>query len=471
MGPSALKLWVGRQSGGSDDILLELGSSIELDIELYREDLAGSRAHAKMLGKIGILTERELADIQRGLAQIEREIEEGKFEIKHELEDIHTHIETRLTQIIGPSAGKLHTARSRNDQIAVDTHLYVRKSALLIGRQILDFCSALLDSAKKEIDTILPGYTHLQVAQPIRLSHHLLAHFWGFLRDASRFKTAYNTANRMPLGSGAMAGVNYKTDREFVQKELGFESLYENAMDAVSTRDHIQDFLYACASLGVRASRYAEEVVLWNSVEFGFIKITDGLTTGSSIMPQKKNPDTAELVRGRAGRSVANLMNLLMNLKGLPFAYNRDLQEDRLPLLDSARSSMVVARALTALAGGIEFRRDRLTRSLSEGFALATDLADALVIEKGVPFREAHHIAGRLVGLCAERGFTLENAPESLRAEASDLLADESFYKKAIDMTSSADRKASRGGTARERQEEQIGIAQGELIRVRESLS
>ncbi len=464
-----MKLWVGRQSGGSDDVLLDLGSSIELDIELFREDLEGSRAHAKMLNKIGVLTASDLEAILGGLGQIEQEIEDGKFELKHELEDIHTHVETRLFQIIGAAAGKLHTARSRNDQIAVDTHLFVRKSSKLIAEEILTFCSRLLDAAKREIDTVLPGYTHMQVAQPVRLSHHILAHFWGFLRDVDRFAAAWRTADRMPLGAGALAGVNYATDREFIQKELGFASLYENAMDAVSTRDHIQDFLYACASLGVRASRYAEEIIVWNSVEFGFIRIKDGLTTGSSIMPQKKNPDTAELVRGRAGRSVANLMNLLINLKGLPFAYNRDLQEDRLPLLDSARSSHTVARALSALADGIEFRRDRLTRSLSEGFALATDLADALVTQKAVPFREAHHIAGRLVGLCAERGLTLETADQKLRAEVSELLTDESFYRAAIHMASSTDRKQSRGGTARARQEEQISLAAEALNRAGDS--
>ncbi|MCE9599430.1 MAG: argininosuccinate lyase [Spirochaetia bacterium] len=457
------RLWEGRQTGASDDVLLELGASIQLDIELYREDLAGSRAHAKMLERAGILTSTDLGAILEGLNVIEREIETGKFEIKIELEDIHTHVESRLTQLIGPAAGRLHTARSRNDQIAVDTHLYVRRLAREIMEQISGLCDALIQKAEAEVDSVLPGYTHLQVAQPVRVSHHLLAHFWGFLRDIERFTHAYNTANRLPLGSGALAGVNYKTDREFLRQELGFFEIYQNSMDAVASRDHIQDFLYACTSFGVRASRFAEEIILWNSVEFGFIKINDGLTTGSSIMPQKKNPDAAELVRGRAGRNTGNLINLLMTLKGLPFAYNRDLQEDRTPLLDSAKNTHLIARALQALVRGMTFQKDRLTASLDRGFATATDLADALVLQKNIPFREAHHIAGKLVGLCSEQNLTLAQATPAMRSACSEHLTDDAFYLESISTINSTDRKISQGGTARIRQIEQLAIAKAAL--------
>lgn len=457
------QLWAGRSTGARSNVLLELGISIDLDIELYAEDLQGSRAHARMLQKIGILSEGELTQILGGLDQIQKEIEAGNFQLKAELEDIHTHVETRLTELIGPAAGKLHTARSRNDQIAVDTHLFVRRRALELKALVRELCAVYIKRAEEEIDTILPGYTHLQVAQPIRLSHHLLAHFWGFLRDADRFGQAAATADRMPLGSGALAGVNYATDREMVQKELSFQGMYENAMDAVSTRDHIQDFLYACSSFAIRCSRACEEIILWNSTEFGFVHIQDNLTTGSSIMPQKKNPDTAELIRGKAGRSVGNLINLLVNMKGLPFAYNRDLQEDRAPLLDSARNSLLIARSMIELTAGLEFQREKMKGSLSRGFACATDLADALVSEKQIPFREAHHIAGRLVGLCAEQRITLEEADAQLRSSVSAVLADEEFYRSAIDFNRSADRKVSRGGTARARQLEQIKLARQAL--------
>lgn len=457
------RLWEGRSTGERSSVLLELGISIDLDIELYAEDLQGSRAHARMLAKIGILTPSELASILSGLDQIQTEIEAGNFPLKAELEDIHTHVETRLTEIIGPTAGKLHTARSRNDQIAVDTHLFVKRRASEMKEKILELCRVYVKRAEEEIDTILPGYTHMQVAQPIRLSHHMLAHFWGFLRDAERFAAAARTADRMPLGSGALAGVNYPTDREMLQEELKFAGLYENAMDAVSTRDHIQDFLYACASFAVRCSRACEEIILWNSVEFGFVQIRDDLTTGSSIMPQKKNPDTAELVRGKAGRALGNLINLFVNLKGLPFAYNRDLQEDRAPLLDSARNALLIARSMIELAGGMEFQRAKMTGSLSRGFACATDLADALVSEKKIPFREAHHIVGRLVGQCAAAGITLEEANAAMRSSVSEALLDEAFYRSAIDYNRSADRKVSRGGTARARQMEQIALAKRAL--------
>ncbi len=451
--------------------MVRMGQSIDLDIKMYREDIAGSEAHASMLASIGILTQEELQSIHQGLKQIKKEIENGEMELRYELEDIHTHIENRLTELIGEAGKKLHTARSRNDQVAVDTHLSVIRSSLSAARNLTDLCDALLRRAQESSDTVLPGYTHLQVAQPVRLSHHLLSHFWAFCRDAERFLRTAEYARKLPLGSGAMAGVNYPTDREMLRRTLGFTSVYPNSMDAVSSRDHILEFLHSCSVFAVHASRISEEIILWNSTEFGFIELPDFLTTGSSIMPQKKNPDLAELSRGKTGRLIGNHINLLINVKGLPLTYNRDLQEDRFPLLDSAEQIHMITESLTAMAEHMKFRKEKMQRSLEAGFATATDLADALVQKKGIPFREAHHITGRLVGLCAEKGFFLSSAPPELRKEVHEALADESFYQAAIDLKTSADKKISYGGTALHRQEEQLREASAALQTLNEELN
>jgi len=460
---SQSQLWTGRSAGRVDDITVEMGESISLDIELYREDIQGSIAHAGMLRHIGILSDEEFSSIVDGLRRISGEIEAGQMKLDPALEDIHTHVESRLIEIAGDAGKKLHTARSRNDQIALDTHLFVRRSSREIGKLIYHLCDVLLRRAEENSDTILPGYTHMQVAQPVRLSHHLMSHFHAFCRDAERFLQAARRADILPLGSGALAGVNYATDREFLRKALGFSGIYENSMDAVSSRDHILDFLYACAVFAQHASRVGEEIILWNSVEFSFIELPDELTTGSSIMPQKKNPDLAELARGKTGRIYGNLFNLLTTLKSLPLAYNRDLQEDRLPLLDSARQTSMTVRALSAMIERMRFRSDRMKGSLEAGFAAATDLADALVLEKKVPFREAHHIAGALVRLCVEGGWVLSSVPAEVRKKASEFLADDEFYKKAVDLTRSADKKISSGGSAKSRQLEQLKNARADL--------
>lgn len=453
------KLWQGRTSGQVSDIMVRMGESIQLDIKLYRQDIRGSRAHATMLEKIGVLKSDELNAILTGLDQVEQEIEGGEMPLRPELEDIHTHVENRLAEIIGDPARKLHTGRSRNDQVAVDTHLFVREASLELKRRVLLLCETYLRRATESVDLILPGYTHLQVAQPVRLSHHLLAHFWSFLRDGERLDRAHETASRMPLGSGAMAGVNYPTDRELVREMLGFDSIYPNSMDAVSTRDHILDFLHANQVLAVHASRVSEEIILWNSVEFGFISLPDGLTTGSSIMPQKKNPDLAELIRGKTGRQISHMQSLLINLKGLPLTYNRDLQEDRFPLLDSFEQSLLILEALTAMVDGMQFHGEKMKASLESGYATATDLADALVQQKGVPFREAHHMVGKLVGLLASSGGVLGSASKEIRNQADPVFADDQFYFPAVDLSASADKKISQGGTARPRQLEQIALA------------
>lgn len=443
--------------------MIRMGESISLDIELYGEDLKGSAEHARMLARCGIISEADLTAIIDGLRTIRKEIEAGQMPLRPELEDIHTHIETRLKELIGEPAGRLHTARSRNDQVAVDTHLFVKRRSAELRSALIDLCDALLDQARKNVDVIIPSYTHMQVAQPVRFAHHLLAYFWMFLRDADRYAQAHHGADSMPLGSGAATGVNYATDREFLQEALGFERMYENSMDAVSSRDHILDYLYAGSVFSVHASRLAEEIILFTGVEFGFLELPDALTTGSSIMPQKKNPDLAELTRGKAGRVSSLLVQLLMTVKGLPLTYNRDLQEDRFSLLDSARQCSMIVDALTAMVSQFVVRPERIRRSLAQGYATATDLADALVSNKGIPFREAHHIAGRLVAVCAEKGVSLEEASIDLRSSVHKALADDNFYTEAVREETSVERKVSRGGTARHRVIEQLDRAAAEL--------
>ena len=457
------KLWQGRATGTVAAITVEMGESISLDIELYREDIYGSAHHARMLAAIGILSNEDVRAILDGLRAIRHEIEEGKLELRADLEDIHTHIENRLVELVGEPGRRLHTARSRNDQVALDTHLFVRRQARELGRIVLSVCAALEARATDSIDIVLPGYTHLQIGQPVRLSHHLLAHFWSFARDVDRFHLAARSADDLPLGSGAMAGVNYATDREFLRKEMHFAGIYPNSMDAVASRDHILNYLHACSVFMVHASRIAEEIILWNSQEFGFISLPDSLTTGSSIMPQKKNPDLAELVRGKVGRVLGHYQSLSVSLKGLPFAYNRDLQEDRFPLIDAGRQCSLAARALAAMTQEMEFHPERMRASLEKGFASATDLADALVHDRGIPFREAHHIAGRLTAFCAARGITFADVSAGDRLQVSEHLGDELFFRAAVDVLKSADKKISQGGTARVRQEEQLDLARARL--------
>ncbi|MEQ9366810.1 MAG: argininosuccinate lyase [Leptospirales bacterium] len=455
------QLWAGRSDGEVADITVRMGESISLDIQLYREDIRGSVAHARMLEGIGVLRADERAAIENGLRSIKQEIEAGDFDLRPELEDIHTHVENRLTELIGDAGKKLHTARSRNDQVAVDTHLFVRRACAELGAAVGGLCDTLLERAtqKSTLGIVLPGYTHLQVAQPIRLSHHLLAHYWAFSRDITRFARANETANALPLGSGAMAGVNYATDREFLRRDLSFAEISPNSMDAVASRDHILDFLYACAVFMTHASRLSEELILWNSVEFGFITLPDALTTGSSIMPQKKNPDLAELTRGKTGRVQGNLLNLLTNIKSLPLTYNRDLQEDRFVLLDSYAQTGMAIEALTAMLAGVEFHGDRMRASLDRGFAQATDLADALVSERDVPFREAHHLVGALVRACVDAGTTLAKVSAQTRSKINECFADDDFYFRAVSLENSADKKVSYGGTGQAPLDQQIESA------------
>ena len=344
-----------------------MGESISLDIQLYKQDIRASVSHARMLERIGIFSKQDLHALEKVMHEIYKEIEEGTFPLDVHLEDIHTHIELRLTQALENIGPKLHTARSRNDQIAVDTHLYVRTVSYEIAQELLKLCKILYKRAKENVGVFMPGYTHLQIAQAIHLSHYLLAHFWTFMRDVQVFAHASQAAELLPLGSGAFAGTNYDTDREFLKKDLGFKGIYPNSIDAVANRDHILQFLYACAISMTHASRIAEEIVLWNTLEFQYISLPDSLSTGSSIMPQKKNPDLAELIRGKTARVQSNLSNLFINLKSLPLSYNRDLQEDKHPLLDSTKQSSMSLRALSAMIEGLAFHpRKRCKRVLKK---------------------------------------------------------------------------------------------------------
>ncbi len=415
----AQRLWGGRFEEAPDTLVQAYTSSIQTDLLLFRHDLAGSRAHARMLAAQGIIAADDAARILQGLDQVESEIESGGFEINHELEDIHTHVEARLSQIIGPdAAGRLHTARSRNDQVALDTRMFVRDAIVQAVGAVRGLQASLIELADRSLDVYLPGYTHLQRAQPVLLSHHLLAYLEMLDRDADRLIDSFARADIMPLGSAALAGAAYPLDRAAVAEELGFESLSRNSMDAVSSRDYIAEFLAHAAICMVNISRLCEDVILWSSAEFGVLQFGDAFTTGSSIMPQKRNPDIAELARGRSGKVLGHLTALLTTLKGLPLAYNRDLQEDKSGLFDTAETLIgtlhVLARAL--LTASVDGARARAMVD-NDPFILATDYAD-YITRRGVPFREAHGVVGRLVRLCEQRGCGLSDLSlEDLQAE------------------------------------------------------
>lgn len=397
------KPWGGRFTGALSGTAEKISSSIQFDARLYRQDIRGSIAHAGMLNRIGILSDAELADIRRGLSDIEKEIDAGTFAFKTSLEDIHMNIEAALTERIGDAGRKLHTARSRNDQVALDERMYLRDEAVEV-RVLLDaLVGVLVGIAEQNIDVLMPGYTHLQVAQPVRFSQHMLAYAWGFLRDAKRLDAASDACSLLPLGSGALAGLNYPVDREFVRKELGFEGIVPNSMDAVSDRDFMLDFCYFAAVCGVRLSRFSEELVLWSSSEFGFIRLADAVTTGSSIMPQKRNPDIAELIRAKSGRLAGNLVSLLTLLKGLPMTYNRDLQEDKERVFDSIDTMKLALAGMAEMLSGMTLNVERMKKAVFSNFSTATDIADYLT-RKGVPFRKSHEIVGRLVRSCEEQG-------------------------------------------------------------------
>ena len=444
-------LWGGRFGSSPAEAFEKLNASIPFDIRLAPYDIRGSIAHARMLGQKGMVTQEESGELVRGLRVVLEEIESGLFSWSLKDEDVHTAVERRLREIVGDVALKLHTGRSRNDQVALDLHLFVRDAAGRIRDGLLETMRALLTIAETHKGLVMPGYTHLQRAQPILLSHHLLAHFWAFERDLKRLDAAREAANVSPLGAAALGGTPHPVDPALTAGALGMEPLV-NSLDAVSERDFALDLLYACAVLGVHLSRLGEEWILWTSSEFGFAILDDAYSSGSSIMPQKKNPDAYELARAKAGRLIGNLNALLIALKGLPLGYSKDLQEDKEPLLDSVDQILAVLAVLPEMLRTASFGGERMARAAG-GFALATELADFLAA-RGVPFREAHRAVGQLVRRCEEAGISLEEVSDEELAAAHPALAD--LPRRLLTPKGSVANKKSSGSTSFDFVEEQL---------------
>lgn len=450
------KLWGGRFSKTTDEMINEFQASIGFDRRMYREDIAGSLAHAAMLAKVGILSEEDHAAIEKGLKDILAQIEHEDFDFSVALEDIHMNIEKRLTDAIGDAGSRLHTARSRNDQVALDTHLFVRHAVVDVMAHIRALQQALTESAAQHRDVIMPGYTHLQRAQPILFSHHLMAYFGMLARDFERFQGVYARTDIMPLGAGALAGTTLPIDRQFVAQRLHFERIYTNSLDAVSDRDYIIEFLSAASILMVHLSRLSEEIILWCSREFSFVELDDAHCTGSSMMPQKKNPDVSELVRGKTGRVVGHLMAMLMAVKGLPLAYNKDLQEDKEGLFDAIDTVKFSLAVYAQLIRGMKLREDVMRHAVEADYSNATDLADYLV-RKGLPFRKAHAVAGQAVAQCIARGIYLADLPIADYQQLSPLFAEDIYD--AISPETCVSCRNSYGGTSYEQAEMQLEAA------------
>ncbi|MBS3995096.1 MAG: argininosuccinate lyase [Alkaliphilus sp.] len=403
-----MKLWGGRFSKDTADIVDNFNASIEFDQKLYKHDIAGSIAHAKMLARSSIISQEESFKIVGCLIEILSDIEDGKIDFKVSLEDIHMNIETILIERLGETGKKLHTARSRNDQVAVDIRLYLRDEISVICGLLRNLLTTLVQIGEANVDTIMPGYTHLQRAQPITLAYYLMAYFQMFKRDHERLRDCYKRVNVLPLGVGALAGVTYGTDRNFLADELGFGLICENGLDAVSDRDFAIEFINDASIIMMHLSRFCEELILWSSQEFQFIEMDDAYSTGSSIMPQKKNPDIAELIRGKTGRVYGNLINLLTILKSLPLAYNKDMQEDKPPLFDTVDTLKSCLEIFNSMLNTIHFKKDQMKKAVSAGFMNATDVADYLT-KNGVPFRSSHEIVGKMVLYCIHQSKTIED--------------------------------------------------------------
>ncbi len=417
------KLWAGRFSQPTNALVDKLNASLPYDRRLAGQDIRGSIAHTRMLARQGVISESDGKLIESGLRQILSEIDAGTYDFRLEDEDIHISVERRLGEIIGPTAGRLHTARSRNDQIALDFRYWTRDEIVGIVGGVVNVIGAFLDLCERYPDTILPGYTHLQRAQPVLLAHHFLAYVEMLMRDLDRLRDAYRRVNRSPLGAGALAGGTYPTDPQFVSDLLGFDGLCLNSLDAVSDRDFVIDVLSTCSTLMLHLSRLAEELVIWSSAEFRFVELADAFATGSSIMPQKKNPDVAELIRGKTGRVYGHLIGMLTVGKGLPLSYNKDLQEDKEGMFDTVDTVQLILEVLPPMLQTAEFRGDRMREAAAGGFSLATDIADHLV-RAGLPFREAHHIVGRVVGYCVNTGKDFPDLTVDEWREFSPILAD-----------------------------------------------
>ncbi len=452
--------WSGRFSEPVSELVKRYTASVDFDRRLALADIEGSLAHAAMLQSVGLLSAADLSSIQAGMAQIRGEIERGEFNWSIDLEDVHLNIERRLTDLVGDAGKRLHTARSRNDQVATDVRLWLRGTIDDVLQLLSDLQRALIDLAEGHTDTIMPGFTHLQVAQPVTFGHHLLAYVEMFARDAERMSDCRRRTNRLPLGAAALAGTSYPIDREQVARTLGFEGVCENSLDAVSDRDFAIEFCSASSLVMMHVSRFSEELVIWMSPRVGFIDLADRFCTGSSIMPQKKNPDVPELARGKTGRVYGSLMSLLTLMKGQPLAYNKDNQEDKEPVFDTADTVVNTLRIFADMVGGIRVRADRMREAASEGFSTATDLADYLV-RKGLPFRDAHEAVARAVRTAADRGCDLADLGIDTLRTFSPLVGDDVLQSLTLEGSVSARRH--RGGTAPEAVRQAITRARARL--------
>ncbi|WP_342487428.1 argininosuccinate lyase [Bacillus sp. FSL M8-0266] len=438
------KLWGGRFQKTPEKWVDEFGASIHFDKQLVKEDLTGSLAHASMLNTCGILGDDEAAAIKDGLNTLLKKAEADELEFSVDYEDIHLNLEKMLIDEIGPLGGKLHTARSRNDQVATDMHLYLNNQVEHIIELISSFQTVLVEKAEQHVETIFPGYTHLQRAQPISFAHHMLAYFWMLERDKARFQDSLKRINVSPLGCGALAGTTFPIDREYTAELLGFDHIYENSLDGVSDRDFILEFLSNSSLVMMHLSRLCEEIILWCSQEFKFIELDDTYATGSSMMPQKKNPDMAELIRGKTGRVYGNLMGLLTIMKGLPLTYNKDLQEDKEGMFDTVKTIAGSLQIFTGMIQTMTVNEDIMKKATKEDFSNATEVADYLA-KKGMPFREAHEIVGKLVYTCIQKGIYLSDLPFETFIEASDLF-EEDIYT-VLDPYVAVEKRTSAGGT------------------------
>lgn len=474
-GRAAPKAWSGRFQAAPSELLERFTASVAVDHVLARHDVLGSLAHLLVLQKVGVLTRAERRKLAEALLELRREIDEGKFAFDPSREDVHLNLEAALIERLGSLGGKLHTGRSRNDQVALDERLWLREAILGLGEGLIGLQQAIMETARAHPNLLMPGYTHLQVAQPTVLAHHLLAHHWRLQRDFERLMDAYRRVNVCPLGAGALVGSTLPLDRQFASDLLAFERPMENTQDAVSDRDFLVEALFALSLLMVHLSSVSEELVLWSSQEFGFVTLPDALSTGSSMMPQKRNPDLPELVRGRTGRVIGDLQALLVTLKGLPLSYNRDLQEDKAPLFHAVATVRGALEALAALLPALQFHRERLREAAKRGFPTATDLAEELV-RHGVPFREAHELTGKLVQKAEERGVPLDGlSVDELRSVAPQLGPE---ALRAISVEEAVQRRRVFGGPAPGRIREGLGLAakairenERELVQLRRPLA
>ena len=463
-----MALWSGRFEQGVSEFTQEFGASLPIDKAMYHQDIAGSRAHARMLAAQGVISEEDKQKIVDGLTAIEKRIDEGDFVFDINDEDIHMSIEKVLTENIGDAGARLHTGRSRNDQVVTDTRLYAKELARELMVANVSLREALFEAAEKTFGVILPGYTHMQHAQPVLLSHHFMAYFWMFSRDFKRLSAALDAADMNPLGSAALAGTTYPLDRMATTKELGFAAAIPNSLDAVSDRDFLLDLNYACSVSMIHLSRLCEEIILWSTSEFGFITLSDSYSTGSSIMPQKKNPDFAELIRGKSGRVVGDLVALLVTMKSLPLAYNKDLQEDKEGAMDAAKTLYDCMICMKGMIATMSINQDAMDEQAKKGYLAATDVADYLA-KKGMPFRKAHEVVGHLVLLCDKRGCDLSDLSlDDFRAE-SELF--EQDITEALDLESIVAARTTFGGTGHSAVKEQMEQAKDVLNSDKEAVA